>query len=206
MTDRSRGARARRAGLVALGIVIVACGGESPTPPVGATTGTPGTSTSAAKPVAITIALDQDRAPISPLIYGTNQDAGQTIWTVRRSGGNRTTGYNWENNFSNAGSDYIHNNDLYDITSLGLPASDASIPARAVTYVHDQSLAMGAQTIITLQMAGYVSADGNGPVSVAETAPSPRWMKVEHKKPTAFSTTFASPDPRMVGESTTRKS
>jgi hypothetical protein len=189
VTDRLLGPRACRAGFVAFGILAATCGGDGSTPPVGTTPVTPGGTTSAAKPVAITIALDQDRAPISPLIYGTNQDAGQTFWTVRRSGGNRTTGYNWENNFSNAGNDYIHNNDLYDITSLGLPASDASIPGRAVTYVHDQSLAMGAQTIITLQMAGYVSADGNGPVTAPETAPSPRWVKVENKKPTAFATT-----------------
>jgi glycosyl hydrolase family 44 len=166
------------------------CGGsEAPSSPGGTTNPPPTGGTSTAKSVNVSVAVDQGRAAISPLIYGTNQDAGESFWTVRRNGGNRATGYNWENNFSNAGNDYIHNSDLYNIVNLGLPASDAAIPGRAVTYIHDQSLAIGAQSIITLQMAGYVAADGNGPVSVAETAPSARWVKVLPKKPSAFSLT-----------------
>lgn len=187
MIGRRSCTRAGRAALGALAIVA-ACGGGSATTPPG---GTPpsGGGTSTAKTVSVSIALDQDRAAISPLIYGTNQDAGQTFWTVRRNGGNRSTGYNWENNFSNAGNDYLHNSDLYNITNAGLPASDASIPGRAVTFVHDQSLAMGAQSIITLQMAGFVAADGNGPVTAAEAAPSPRWLKVAFRKPAKLSIT-----------------
>jgi len=188
-----RGAPLARAFVGVVSVIVTGCGGgvDSPSSPGGTTNPPPssGGGSSTAKTVNVSVAVDQDRAPISPLIYGTNQDAGQTFWTVRRSGGNRTTGYNWENNFSNAGNDYIHNNDLYDITSLGLPASDAVIPARAVTYTHDQSLAMGAESVITLQMAGYVSADGNGPVSAAEVAPSARWVRALPKKPTAFSLT-----------------
>jgi mannan endo-1,4-beta-mannosidase len=169
---------------------LAACGGsDAPSSPGGTTIPPPGGGTSTAKTVNVSIAVDQDRAAISPLIYGTNQDAGQSFWTVRRNGGNRATGYDWENNFSNAGNDYFHNSDLFNITSLGLPSSDASIPGRAVTYVHDQSLAMGAQTIITLQMAGYVAADGNGPVTAAQTAPSTRWVSVLPKKPGALSLT-----------------
>ena len=38
--------------------------------------------------------------------------------------------------------------------------------------------ALGAETLITLQMAGYVSADGLGIVSAADTAPSSRWKEV----------------------------
>ena len=139
--------------------------------------------------VDVTIDVSADRAPISPYVYGSNQDYAGNVWTVRRFGGNRTTGYNWETNFSNAGADYLHQSDLYLITSAGLPASDAASPARAVTYFHTQSLAMGAKSIITLQMAGYASADANGPVSVAETAPSPRWVTVEPRKNAPFATT-----------------
>jgi mannan endo-1,4-beta-mannosidase len=139
--------------------------------------------------VTVTVQVDQDRTAISPYIYGSNQDDGTDVWTVRREGGNRTTGYNWENNFSNAGSDYIHSSDLYMITSEGLPASAAATPARAVTFFHDQSIAMGAQSVVTLQMAGYVSKDGNGTVQPSEVAPSPRWVSVSPKKPTAFSQT-----------------
>ncbi len=137
----------------------------------------------------ITVQVDQGRTPISPYIYGSNQDDGTDVWTVRREGGNRTTGYNWENNFSNAGNDYIHSSDLYMITSEGLPASDAAIPARAVTFFHDQSIAMGAKSIVTLQMAGYVAADGKGTVQPSEVAPSARWDQESPKKPTAFAQT-----------------
>lgn len=137
----------------------------------------------------ITVQVDQGHTPISPYIYGSNQDDGTDVWTVRREGGNRTTGYNWENNFSNAGNDYIHSSDLYMITSEGLPASDAAIPARAVTFFHDQSIAMGAKSIVTLQMAGYVAADGKGAVQPSEVAPSARWDQESPKKPTAFAQT-----------------
>src|SRR6185436_4191133 len=62
----------------------------------------------------LTINTNADRHPISPLIYGANQDFS-TIdrLPARRIGGNRTTGYNWENNASNAGSDFQHYNDAF---------------------------------------------------------------------------------------------
>src|SRR5262245_35710632 len=47
---------------------------------------------------------------ISPYIYGTNQFNGSTPPVnlgLERLGGNRWTGYNWETNFSNAGTDYL---------------------------------------------------------------------------------------------------
>jgi hypothetical protein len=129
------------------------------------------------------------RTPISPFIYGSNQDDGSDVWTVRRYGGNRITGYNWENNFSNAGNDYRHQSDTYLTDDPKIPASEASIPARALTWFHDQSLAMGAESIVSVQMAGYAARDANGPVSVSETAPSPRWVKVEPRKGAAFVST-----------------
>jgi len=50
--------------------------------------------------------------PISPYIYGLNapnwSDASGA--TITRFGGNRITAYNWENNASNAGSDYLFEN------------------------------------------------------------------------------------------------
>ena len=138
--------------------------------------------------VGIAINTSEDRSPISPFIYGSNQDTGTDVWTVRRYGGNRITGYNWENNFSNAGSDWQHSSDLFAISNAGLSASDAAIPARSMTYFHDQSVAAGAESIISLQMAGYVAKDGNGIVAPSETAPSPRWVKVEPRKGAPFTT------------------
>jgi mannan endo-1,4-beta-mannosidase len=50
------------------------------------------------------INTDVNRTPISKYIYGTNSK-GDANCTIVRSGGNRLTAYNWENNYSNAGSD-----------------------------------------------------------------------------------------------------
>jgi mannan endo-1,4-beta-mannosidase len=50
-----------------------------------------------------------DVQPISPFVYGINEKQGQAEpanLTFTRLGGNRWTVYNWENNASNAGSDY----------------------------------------------------------------------------------------------------
>jgi hypothetical protein len=123
------------------------------------------------------------RLPISPYVYGTNQDLpGVAVPGVRRFGGNRLTGYDWETNASNAGTDYINNSDNYLVS--GLPASQQAIPAIAFTSFHDASLAASVPyTILTLQMAGYVSADENGPVTAGQAAPSSRWNVVQDNTP-----------------------
>ena len=51
-----------------------------------------------------------DVKAISPWIYGSNS-TNIANRTFDRSGGNRTTGYNWENNASNAGADWYHHSD-----------------------------------------------------------------------------------------------
>jgi mannan endo-1,4-beta-mannosidase len=55
-----------------------------------------------------------------------------------------------------------------------------------VTHFHEEALDMGAETVVTLQMAGYVSADNEGTVPEAQTAPSPRWDSVEYQKDAPF--------------------
>jgi len=143
-------------------------------------------------PVQINVDTGSGRMPISPYVYGTDQDlAGVTAPGARRFGGNRLTGYNWETNASNAGTDYLNNSDNYLVSQL--PANEQGTPAIALTSFHDQSLAVGTPyTILTLQMAGYVAADENGPVTAAQTAPSSRWDVVQNNKPGGVYTT--SPD------------
>ncbi len=69
--------------------------------------------------------------PISPYVYGINSQKDDSSGaTVRRMGGNRQTGYNWENNASNAGSDYEHQSDEWPCTVLGY--KDCGVPGRAV--------------------------------------------------------------------------
>ncbi|HOJ93264.1 MAG TPA: glycoside hydrolase family 44 protein [Dictyoglomaceae bacterium] len=141
--------------------------------------------------VSINIDTNSGRTSISPYIYGVNQDIDGVKSTARRTGGNRLTGYNWETNYSNAGSDWKHSSDYFLPWYMGIPQDQYSIPAIVLTKFHDQSLQMGAYSAITLQMAGYVAKDANGEVSESETAPSPRWAEVKFKKGQPFST---SPD------------
>ncbi|MEZ4699238.1 MAG: glycoside hydrolase family 44 protein [Rhodothermales bacterium] len=159
----------------------------------GASSNEPDPEANVVAEVAVSIDVDAQHTAISPLIYGSNQDRNGSVWTVRRLGGNRMTGYNWENNYSNAGSDFQHSSDQFIPSYLGIPNAEQTEPGRALTFWHDQSLQMGAHSVITLQLAGYVSADDFGTVTEAETAPSNRWVRVEPRKPAAFA---ASPDLR----------
>src|SRR5690606_20303905 len=59
--------------------------------------------------VQFTINSGDEVKAISPWIYGTNFGEVANA-RFNRSGGNRLTGYNWENNASNAGSDWYHHN------------------------------------------------------------------------------------------------
>ncbi|MBL8027653.1 MAG: T9SS type A sorting domain-containing protein [Fibrobacteres bacterium] len=130
--------------------------------------------------------------PISPLIYGTNQKLTKTEnWSLMRMGGNRMTGYNWENNASSAGEDWYNESDNYIPWSLGLPTAQSNVPALAVTSFHDSALALNAASLITLPCAGFVARDKNGAVAVNETAPSKRFAYVVNRKGTAYS---AAPD------------
>lgn len=129
----------------------------------------------------------QAQVAISPTIYGANQVDGSSVtFPAWRSGGNRLTGYNWENNFSNAGSDWQHSSDTY------LCDDDVACaePGATVTLFVEAAHSDGAYPLVTLQMAGYVAADDGG--TVTEEAPSSRWEEVVARKGSAFSTT---PDP-----------
>jgi len=133
--------------------------------------------------VDITINTESNNTPISPYIYGINQDIAPDVKiTSRRLGGNRMTGYNWENNASNAGSDWQHYSDNYMMDWLNEPGINNEEPGKLITVFHERSLSKNAYSLITLQLAGYVAKDKNGPVSQQETAPSKRWATVVFEK------------------------
>uniref|UniRef100_UPI003899578F glycoside hydrolase family 44 protein n=1 Tax=Paenibacillus kobensis TaxID=59841 RepID=UPI003899578F len=137
--------------------------------------------------VSFTVNTGSERANISPYIYGTNQDFSNVgDYSARRYGGNRLTGYNWENNASNAGSDWLHSSDDFLCNTT---VSGCNAPGAAVTQFHDISVANGNYSLVTLQMAGYVAADKNGAVAESEAAPSARWRQVVPAKGSAFSLT-----------------
>jgi hypothetical protein len=133
----------------------------------------------------ITINTTSQRAAISPYIYGINQPlSGGENTTVMRLGGNRMTGYNWETNASNAGSDWYMSSDNYMCGSLS--AAQCSVAGAVLKAFVDGNLANGMQSLITVPMAGYVSADENGSVTEPEKAPSSRWDQVIPIKGTAL--------------------
>ena len=134
-----------------------------------------------------------DRAPISPYIYGSNFTLGEDEnLASKRIGGNRLTGYNWENNYSNAGSDWNHSSDQYLVRDL--PQQQRIIPGIVLTKFQDSCIKAGVYSLVTLQMAGYVSADKNGTVTEQQTAPSSRWKEVVYAKPTSFCDPPGKPD------------
>lgn len=126
------------------------------------------------------IDVSKDVKAISPLIYGSNFDGIPASAGVafRRMGGNRLTGYNWENNASNAGSDWQQSSDNY--------MGGGNAPGKAMTNFQDTCLLLGQESIITLPAAGYVAKDKKGTVTEAEKAPSSRWVKVVYEKGSAF--------------------
>nr|AGS52267.1 glycoside hydrolase family 9-like Ig-like protein [uncultured bacterium contig00059] len=144
------------------------------------------------KKIEINISIDTAPVrPISPYIYGMNgvapasvPPANEVTASAYRLGGNRTTGYNWENNLSNAGEDWQHFNDEYLVPR----GKDGSIPAITVTDFVENSKKNGAAAfgstyaLITLPMAGYVSNDNRRAVLPEETAPSARFARIVNRK------------------------
>ena len=123
---------------------------------------------------------------ISPYIYGINFHSGVTgappLLTLDRDGGNRWTAYNWENNASNAGSDYLYESDNY--------LSSSNVPAEAVRSFIAGDQANGLASLVTFQLQGLVSADENGPVSIANPPDLTRFKSVVDKKSTVSATPF----------------
>ncbi len=133
------------------------------------------------------INTDAGHQDISPYVYGVNMMSSCEFSTARRMGGNRLTGFNWENNASNAGTDYYNASDNYIPWSLGVSPSNYGVPGISLTTFHNISLAQDDYSLLTLPLAGFVARDKNGTVTQAQTAPSSRWVAVVNKKTTPFS-------------------
>jgi hypothetical protein len=118
----------------------------------------------------------QNRVAVSPYIYGTNEIAKvdskvrEPNLKLIRYGGNRWTAYNWENNASNAGTDYGPNSsDSY--------LSDSNVQGDAVKSRVDDAFALSAAAMVTIPIVDYVSADKNGIVSSVATDANVRWVR-----------------------------
>ncbi len=126
--------------------------------------------------------------PISPFVYGINSQSGDGVGaTVRRMGGNRQTGYNWEINASNAGSDYNHSSDDWPCTVMGY--SDCDTPGAQFVDFAQSNRRAAMESIATVPLVDYVTADKRGSVPESEKAPSNRWDRSSPKKPGPFAAT-----------------
>jgi len=128
---------------------------------------------------------------ISPLIYGSNSDQGLATnrQTNLRLGGNRWTAYNWENNDSNAGSDYCFQNDDFLSSSL--------TPGAAIKTTVDEATAAGDTAIVTIPIVDYVAADRNGGCDVRNSGANYLQTRFKQNLPTkgaAFTTTPSTSD------------
>ena len=115
-------------------------------------------------PVTFRIDATKGRAPISPFIYGANDGGILPVTkglTLARLGGNRMSAFNWENNASNAGSDYINQNDGI------MGGGDA--PGAVVKGNIERAFQNNASIIVTVPMLDYVAADKNGGGDINQT-------------------------------------
>lgn len=143
-------------------------------------------------PIEITVTPSEGHKAISPYIYGVNSgvDLGAVSAKSFRLGGNRMSAYNWENNVSNAGSDWHNSSDMYLIQN----AADEfkTVPAGVLfNAAYEARKGNVPYTLLTLQMLGYVSSDKKGNVHEENAAPSEYWYKVENRKGGEFA---ANPD------------
>jgi Glycoside hydrolase family 44 len=132
------------------------------------------------------VSADKHVGSISPYVYGiSSQNLDKLNVTVRRMGGNRQTAYNWELNASNAGSDANHLNDAWPCTTLGY--EDCAEPGTQVTNFVAENRRAGAESVVTIPLSDYVSADKNGPVAETDAAPSRRFVRSVPRKIGAYS-------------------
>jgi hypothetical protein len=132
--------------------------------------------------VSLTIAPAQRGRPISPLIYGYNaiSDPGARGVGALRAGGNRFTAYNWENNASNAGNDYMFQNDGYLVRG----ASSPEAPGEAVRPTLVMAGQIGATAVVTIPIVDYVAADKQPPGNVMSSGADYLATRFRQNKPT----------------------
>lgn len=120
--------------------------------------------------VSYTVNTSSNKKAISPYIYGANTFGSTYVsatndaenWTIKRQGGDGCTAYNWENNNTNNGNNWGNANTT---AANGIAANQRSIPAIVTEYFHNSDLAQGCASLLQIQMAGWVAADGAGQVT-----------------------------------------
>jgi hypothetical protein len=166
--------------VLALPLILSGCGGGNSSPG----------ATPAAAPANVTVTIDPAQThAISPYIYGINDGVtgAPTDLTFARRGGNRWTAYNWETNASNAGSDYLYQNDNY--------LSSSATPAEAVRGFIATNQASGMASLVTVQMQGLVAGDESGAVSTSNPPDLTRFKQVVNQKSSSSGAPFTTSPP-----------
>lgn len=131
----------------------------------------------------ITVTPSEQIRKISPYIYGVNTGVDLNAVSAKsiRLGGNRMSAYNWENNVSNAGSDYYNTSDMYMIADI--PDEFKRVPGGPALALSNQAYEHNIPyTLLTLQMLGYVTSSKRGRVTEENAAPSEYWVEVKNRK------------------------
>lgn len=134
-----------------------------------------------------TINPDKRMSHISEYIYGMNlrkefSHSENDYSTLVRLGGNRLTGYNWENNASNAGNDWHHSSD-YHIPNQMVAGASATEPGSVARKFVENCLFNGQTPLFTIPMCYSVAADTKGEVAEGDKS---RWLENRPVKPGAF--------------------
>lgn len=136
----------------------------------------------------ITVYPDEGHKSISPYIYGVNSGVDLSTVSAKsfRLGGNRMTAYNWENNMSNAGSDWNNSADMYLVNNVA--DQFKRVPAgAALNASYEAANGNVPYTLLSLQMLGYVSSAKRGQLNEKAAAPSEYWKEVVNRKGGDFS-------------------
>lgn len=156
----------------------------------------PGTGQGAAT-IHFYVNTTEGQTPISSMIYGINLDdsldpsqfaavMAEARPGLIRMGGNRWTAFNWENNDSNAGSDYEYENDDF--------LSSSTTPGAAVLATVKAARTAGIPILLTIPIAGYVSADRNPPGPVQNSGPNYLETRFDLDEPTDPNPLSVTPD------------
>lgn len=143
--------------------------------------------------IEVRIELQGSQTPISPYIYGTNDEI---VWdpsyvpkiskpTFVRSGGDDWSTYNWENNATNQGVWWGPNSNT-DIEG-GHDKLESDTSGAAVLRRISAAHRVGAVALITVPITDYVAADKRGIVTTSASDTNPRWAKNRPTKPTPLS-------------------
>jgi len=139
-----------------------------------------------AEDISVNVDFEAPKKAISPYIFGINDRADLKKVSPKsiRLGGNRMTAYNWENNKSNAGSDWKNYTDNYMLNNVRSQLKRQP-GAAALNVAQDAKEYNVPYTLLTLQMAGYV-ANKDGEKTSSNSLDGDDWCKVENHKNSDF--------------------